>query len=99
MNPIIEQLLQGSMSMDTFLKILHSNQELQEYLRKLLPGDAINNPTHTFWKVFPYESLQANCFDFHRFLFWAANNGVKYGMELNIFNRLSRVYTYHYPDA
>lgn len=99
MNRVIEQVLSGDVSMEVFLEELHTNHELQQCIRDFVPNDAKENPAHNFWKLIPYQSLQQNHFDYYRFLFWALHSQGKFGMHLNVFNRLRKAYRYYYPEV
>ena len=98
MNTVLEQVLTGTTDMVIFLNQLQNAPSLQAYMRSLLPEPAKNDPSHSFWKVVPYETMLRNHFDYYQFLFWGLHSNNKYGIHLNIFSRLQRVYQYYYPD-
>jgi hypothetical protein len=85
--------------MDVFLEELQKNEGLQEYIRCFVPNTAKADPSHAFWKIVPYSSLQRNDFDYCKFLFWASQSNEKYGHYLNVFSRLSRAYRYYHPEV
>lgn len=99
MSRMVEQLLLGEISMDIFLEELQNDQKLQEYIRSFVPNEAKGNPSHSFWKTIPYQSLQQNDFDYCKFLFWAIHSKGKIGKYLNVFSRLRRAYQYYYPEV
>lgn len=99
MNQTIENVLSGVLSMDEFLEKLQEDAYLQKYIRNLVPCDAINNPSHNFWKIVPYESLRHNNFDYYSFLFWALHSGDMFGNNFTIFSRLRKAYLFYHPDV
>ena len=98
MHMMIEQVLTGYTNLDIFLEKLQGDYNLQDYIRTLVPNEAKSNPSHNFWQVVPYESLQRNNFDYYQFLFWALHANNRFARNLNIFNRLRKLYLYHFPN-
>lgn len=99
MNMLIEQVLTGNISLDIFIKKLQDDQEIQDYIRTLVPIEAKSDPSHDFWQVVPYDSLRRNDFDYYQFLFWALYAKDRFSRNLNIFSRLRKLYLYHYPNT
>lgn len=105
MNPLIEQVLTGNIDMEQFLKKLQDDPELQEYIRRLVPEEAKEDPSHVFWKSVSYPSVKRDHFDYYRFIFrmansdlWASHPDGRIGKYLNIFSLLKKAYLYYYPD-
>lgn len=105
MNPLIEQVLTGNIDMEQFLKKLQDDPELQEYIRRLVPEEAKEDPSHVFWKSVSYPSVKRDHFDYYRFIFrmansdlWASHPDIRIGKYLNIFSLLKKAYLYYYPD-
>lgn len=105
MNPLIEQVLTGNIDMEQFLKKLQDDPELQEYIRRLVPEEAKEDPSHVFWKSVSYPSVKRDHFDYSRFIFrmansdlWASHPDIRIGKYLNIFSLLKKAYLYYYPD-
>lgn len=96
---LIEKVLSGDLDVLQFLEMLNDSPELQSSVRDLLPQEAKNNPSHSFWKIVPYESLRQNHFDYYNFLFWAVNFDRKFGATLTIFNRLKKAYILNHSDV
>ena len=96
---VIENLLSGTLNMQDFLEQLKHDPELQQFIRGLIPEEAIQDSNHAFWKIFPYASLRQNHFDFMHFLFWALQSRGTIGNHLTIFSRLRKAYLYHHPDV
>lgn len=105
MNPLVEQVLTGNIDMEQFLKKLQDDPELQEYIRRLVPEEAKEDPSHVFWKSVSYPSVKRDHFDYYRFIFrmansdlWASHPDGRIGKYLNIFSLLKKAYLYYYPD-
>ena len=105
MNPLVEQGLTGNIDMEQFLKKLQDDPELQEYIRRLVPEEAKEDPSHVFWKSVSYPSVKRDHFDYYRFIFrmansdlWASHPDGRIGKYLNIFSLLKKAYLYYYPD-
>lgn len=105
MNPLIEQVLTGNIDMEQFLKKLQDDPELQEYIRRLVPEEAKEDPSHVFWKSVSYPSVKRDHFDYYRFIFrmansdlWASHPDIRIWKYLNIFSLLKKAYLYYYPD-
>lgn len=105
MNPLVEQVLTGNIDMEQFLKKLQDDPELQEYIRRLVPEEAKEDPSHVFWKSVSYPSVKRDHFDYYRFIFrmansdlWASHPDIRIGKYLNIFSLLKKAYLYYYPD-
>lgn len=98
MHMVIEQVLTGHIDLDVFLENLQDDNNLQNYLRSLVPNEAKSNPSHNFWQVVPYETLKRNNFDYYQFLFWAQHSNNRFGRNLNIFSRLRALCLYHFPN-
>ena len=105
MNPLIEQVLTGNIDMEQFLKKLQDDPELQEYIRRLVPEEAKEDPSHVFWKSVSYQSVKRDHFDYYRFIFrmansdlWASHPDGRIGKHFNIFSLLKKAYLYYHPD-
>ena len=105
MNRLIEQVLTGNIDMEQFLKRLQDDPELQEYIRRLVPEAAKEDPSHVFWKSVSYQSVKRDHFDYYRFIFrmansdlWASHPDGRIGKYLNIFSLLKKAYLYYHPD-
>lgn len=96
---IIEQVLLGDVDVMEFVGMLTKNQDLQRMVRDFLPPDAINDQSHPFWRVVPYETLRKTHFDYYEFLFWGLYSNSLIGNKLNIFSRLCDGYLFHHPDV
>ncbi len=95
----IEKMLAGQIEMSEFVRQLESNLDVQTSIKKLIPHEAIENPSHELWKLISYDSLQANEFDFIKFLHWLCRFDNTIRDNLNIFGTIQTAYLYHYPDA
>lgn len=95
---MIENMLTGQIEMRVFVAALKSDAALQDYMRSLIPNDAINNPQHPLWAKTAYESYKRNGFDFLRFLNWICKFDDSLGDNLNIFSCVSKVYTHTHPQ-
>ena len=95
----IEKMLSGQIEMSEFVRQLESNLDVQASIKKLIPYEAIENPSHEFWALISYGSLQANEFDFMKFLQWICRFDNTIRDNLNIFGTIQAAYLYHYPDT
>lgn len=94
----IKKLLTGELTMQAFIPLLQTNEDVQNQLRSLLPQEACYNPQHPFWERISYDSVQRNGFDYYKFLCWMCRFDSSLGDNLNIFDAVKRVYTYTNPN-
>ena len=87
----IKKLLTGELTMQAFIPLLQTNEDVQNQLRSLLPQEACYNPQHPFWERISYDSVQRNGFDYYKFLCWMCRFDSSLGDNLNI---LGLVYVY-----
>lgn len=94
----IELLLSGQMEMSEFTSILKSDQSLQNQIKEFVPQEAVDNPSHIFWKQIGYKALENTEFDFYKLLLRLGKFNGTIGDNLNIFDIIRRGYTYHHPE-
>lgn len=95
---IIEQMLTGEMEMKNFVKLLHTDTNLQNEIRALVPADAIHNESHALWKNIAYPTFRKHNFDLISVLSWICKFDGTMGDNLNIWSTLKTVYKYSHPD-
>ena len=95
---IIEQMLIGEMEMKKFVKLLHTDINLQNELRALVPADAINNEDHTLWKRIGYNTFRKHKFDLVSVLACICKFDGTIGDNLNIWSTVETVYKFNHPD-
>lgn len=94
----IERMLTGQMEMHEFVEQLNSDQDLQNYIRKLVPKEAVHNPNHCFWDRLSYHTLMKLNFDYLELLYWIGQFDGSVEDNLNISSALSRAYCYYHPQ-
>lgn len=95
---IIEQMLTGEMEMRNFIKLIHTDTNLQNEIRALVPVDAINNEGHALWKQIAYPTFQKHNFDLISVLTWICKFDGTIGDNLNIWSTIKTVYKCNHPD-
>lgn len=94
----IEQMLTGEMEMRDFVALLQSDLKMQDFIRNLVPKEAVNNPCHEFWTYAPYKSLAQNQFDYYQLLKRISRFDGSINDALNISSSLARGYLYYHQD-
>lgn len=94
---IIEQMLTGEMEMKNFIQLIHTDTNLQNEIRALVPEDAINNESHALWKKIAYPTFRKHNFDLISVLSWICKYDGTIGDNLNIWSTIKTVYAYHNP--
>ncbi len=89
---IIEAFLSGNLDDSTFLKMLENNIDLQEQINALIPVDAVNDPTNSFWDSVGYDSYLPDDFNCVNHIKRVCYDGSAW-VALNVFGTLENLYT------
>ena len=95
---IIELMLIGELKMKDFIKLLHTDINLSNQIRALVPTDAINNENHKLWNKISFSTFQKHDFDLLSVLSWVCKYDGTIGDNLNIWSTIKTVYAYNNPD-